>query len=355
MFDEGRVRHTKVLVVDDLEANLNLLRRLLVTEGYDVATETRGNRVCQVVHDERPDVILLDVVMPDRSGLELCRQLKSDPTTRLIPVVLITGGGAARIEGIRAGADEFLSKPFDAQELKARVRSLVRLKRYTDELESAESVVVGLALTIEARDPYTQGHCERLARYSLMLGQHVGLDEADLTALYRGGFLHDVGKIAVPDRILLKPAALTVEEYDTIKQHTILGDRFCTELRSLRHVRPIVRHHHERLDGSGYPDGLKSDEVPLLAQIAGTADVFDALTTDRPYRRAVSREQAYEELKDEARSGWRQRDLVDALIDLSETGRLYRPAEVSIPSSTAAFEEASQLHLPLSNDPTEAS
>jgi putative two-component system response regulator len=225
-----------------------------------------------------------------------------------------------RIRGIEAGADDFLSKPFNAHELRARVRSLMRIKRYTDDLDSAESVIVSLALTIEARDWYTEGHCQRLARYASSLGTRLGLDDQDVAALMRGGFLHDIGKVGIPDAILLKTGPLSREEYEVMKQHTVIGDRLVGGLRSLRRVRPIVRHHHERLDGSGYPDGLRGDAVPLLAQIIGVVDVFDALTTERPYKRALSVERAYDELMGEANRGLHRRDLVDAFIALTQEG-----------------------------------
>jgi putative two-component system response regulator len=236
-----------------------------------------------------------------------------------VPVVLVTALSESgdRIRGIDAGADDFLSKPFNGHELRARVRSLIRIKRYTDDLDSAESVIVSLALTIEARDKYTDGHCQRLARYGSALGRDLGLNEEDIDALERGGFLHDIGKIGIPDAILLKPSRLTAEEHEQMKQHTIIGDRLCRELRSLRRVRPIVRHHHERLDGSGYPDGLSGDAIPLIAQITGIVDVFDAITTERPYKAALPVEHACRELEDEVALGWRQRELVNAFTRLA--------------------------------------
>ncbi len=198
----------------------------------------------------------------------------------------------------------------------------MRIKHYTDELDTAASVIVSLALTIEARDPSTNGHCQRLAAYASALGREVKLDEEDIAALHRGGFLHDIGKVGIPDGILLKPTALTAEEYEVMKQHTLIGDRLCGELRSLRRVRPIVRHHHERLDGSGYPDGLGGSQIPLLAQIMGIVDVFDALTTARPYKSAVSAARAYEALEIEVRRGWRHLDLVRRFVQLGQENRL---------------------------------
>jgi len=228
---------------------------------------------------------------------------------------------ASRIRGIEAGADDFVSKPICGPELRARVRSLLRIKRYTDDLDSAEAVIVSLALTIEARDRTTDGHCKRLADYASRLGRTLGLDEEDVSALARGGLLHDVGKVGIPDAVLLKPGPLAPDEFEVIKQHTIIGDRLCGELRSLRKVRPIVRHHHERLDGSGYPDGLAGDQAPLLAQIMGIVDVFDALTSNRPYRVALPVSQAAEELRRDVARGWRSADLVAAFLNQIEEGR----------------------------------
>ena len=265
-----------------------------------------------------PDLVLLDLVAPRGHGFDVCRRLKEQPSTRLVPVVIVTAQSERhdRLKGIQAGADDFLGKPFDPLELHARIHSLVRLKRYTDELESAESVILGMGATIEARDPTTQGHCQRLAAYATRLGRALGLDEADLAALERGGFLHDIGKIAVPDCVLLKDGKLDSQESRVMREHPIVGDAICTGLRSLQKVRPIVRHHHEHLDGSGYPDGLKNAQVPLLAQIIGIVDVFDALTTDRPYHTAVTHDEALGVVADEASKGWRDRSLVEAFSDI---------------------------------------
>jgi putative two-component system response regulator len=238
--------------------------------------------------------------------------------------VLVTGLGERedRIRGIEAGADDFLTKPPVLAELTARVRSLVRLKRFTDELESAESMVVSLAMTIEARDAYTEGHCERLARYATALGRRLRLAEDDLAALYRGGYLHDVGKVAVPDVVLLKEGPLSTEERLIMQRHPVVGDRLCSGLRSLRRVRPIIRHHHERLDGSGYPDGLHGDAIPLLAQVISIVDIYDALTTSRPYRGTLGPAEACTQLAEEVRQGWLNRELVEEFSALVLEGRL---------------------------------
>ena len=305
-----------ILVVDDLETNLELLERILTAQGYEVRTARDGEEALDVVAEAPPDVVLTDIRMPRRDGFGLCRELKSTASTRLIPVVLMTGASEAddRIQAIEAGATDLLGKPIDLPELKARVRSLVQLKQFTDELDSAEVVLKTLALMIEARDAYTQGHCERLARYATALGERIGLPESDLVALTKGGYFHDIGKIAIPDSILLKPGPLTPEEFERMKEHPVIGEKLCGDLRALHDVRPIVRHHHEHLDGSGYPDHLAGDDVPLLAQIIGIVDVYDAITTDRPYRAALSQAAAFTALRDEVGRGWRDGELVDVFI-----------------------------------------
>ena len=316
----------RVLVVDDVEGNVRLAAAVLEPEGYAVSSAASGRDALAQITRSQPDLILLDVMMPDLDGFETCRRLKSSSATRLIPVVLVTAlrDSRDRVRGIEAGADDFISKPFNPHELRARVRSLVRIKRYTDELESADAMIQSLAMMMEARDLTTDRHCQRLAAYANALGEHLGLPENDLGALRRGGFLHDIGKIAIPDAILMKSGPLSPDEYRLMQTHTVIGDRLCGELRSLRAVRPIVRGHHERLDGSGYPDGLRGDAIPPLARIMGIVDVFDAMTTDRPYRRGRSAAEACGELTREAARGRHRTDLVDAFIGLVERDELPR-------------------------------
>lgn len=313
-----------VVVIDDVPINAEILRRLLVADGHRVAVANDGLSGLALIQNEPTDIVLLDVVMPGLNGYDVCRKLKAEPATRLTPVVMVTGLGDRdhRIKGLEAGADEFLSKPIDHAELRARVGSLLRLKRYTDDLDSAESVILSLARTVEARDPYTEGHCDRLASYAVTFGQEIGLGEPELAVLYRGAYLHDVGKISVPDRLLLKPGPLSDEEFEIVKRHTVVGDEICSELRALRPVRPIVRSHHERLDGSGYPDGLAGDAVPLAAQIVGLVDVYDAMTTTRPYKPAVSPDRALACLADEVRRNKHSAELYNQLVALVRNGRL---------------------------------
>src|SRR4029077_4713460 len=294
------------------------LNRLLTREGHHVSVVRSADEVLAACAAQSPDIVLLDFVAPRGHGFDICRRLKEQASTRFVPVVIVTAQSERddRLKGIMAGADDFLAKPFDPLELHARIQSLVRLKRYTDDLESAETIILGLGATIEARDPTTQGHCQRLAAYATRMGRALGLDAPDLAALERGGFLHDIGKVAVPDRVLLKDGKLHAQEERVMRHHPVRGDAICTGLRSLQKVRPIVRHHHEHLDGTGYPDGLKNAQVPLLAQIVGIVDVFDALTSDRPYHTAVSPDAALDMVADEASKGWRDRSLADAFWDV---------------------------------------
>jgi putative two-component system response regulator len=221
-------------------------------------------------------------------------------------VVLITGHSATedRVAGINAGADDFLSKPVEHLQLIARVRSLLRQKAFTDELERAESVLFALARSIEGKDPYTEGHCERLAEYSSRLAENLGLEASQIIALRRAGLVHDIGKVAVPDSILLKPGRLTPSERKIMERHPVVGERICSPLKSFQLVLPIIRHHHEKMNGTGYPDKLKGEDIPLTARILQIVDVYDALTTSRPYKRALGVEEALALMRKEIAKGW---------------------------------------------------
>ena len=314
----------RVLVVDSNSREASDLSTLLRQEGYAVTAATNGRRVLDLIAREQPDVVVLDVSLPGSSGFELCLMLKLNPSTRMIPIVLLTVSQdrGDRARGLEAGADDFFTRPVNVAELRARLRSLIRLRRFTDELDSAQTIIRSLATTIEARDPATGGHCQRLAGYATALGTALCLAEEDIQVLRDGGFLHDIGKVAVPDMILLKPGPLTAPERERMKSHTIVGDALCGRFRSLARVREIVRHHHERFDGSGYPDGLRGEGIPFLAQIISLVDAFDALTSARPYKLALSSERAFAELTREAERGWRRRDLTAEFIALGRSGQL---------------------------------
>jgi putative two-component system response regulator len=302
-----------ILVADDDELNRELLSEILVVEGYRVIRAEDGDQALHAIVDQAVDLALLDVMMPGKTGFDVCLSIKSKPETRFIPVVLVTGltSVTERIRGISSGADDFLSKPVNRQELLARTRSLLRLKEFTDELENAETVLFSLALSIEAKDPYTKGHCDRLSAYSEALGQRLGLPQEQRIALRRAGVVHDIGKIGVPEHILVKNGPLTDGEWAVMKEHPVTGERICSPLKSFRLVLPIIRHHHEKLDGSGYPDGLKGDKIPLTARVLQITDIYDALVTDRPYRKALCHEEAIRTMRGEAKRGWWDNSLID--------------------------------------------
>ena len=313
-----RQRIPRILVIDDKVDTLLLLRELLTSRGYEVISTTDSHEAQELVQSEKPDLILMDVIMPGLSGYDLCRELKNDTQTRLVPIVMITGLSDRddRVRGIEAGADDFLSKPLYPEELFARVKSLLKLKEFTDELENAEEVLFALALGIEARDPYTGNHCERLARYAVDLGNHLGLDDDSLVALKRGGYLHDLGKVSIPDEILKKGTHLTSAEWEIMKQHPIIGETICRPLRSFRSVLPIIRHHHEHWNGTGYPDGLKGTDIPLLARVLQIVDVYDALRTERPYKPALTHDESERTMLREAESGLWDPELVPQFFDM---------------------------------------
>src|SRR6202167_2671170 len=311
-----------ILVADDQVSNRELLHELLTTQGFNVITAADGAEALDRLGTVPADLVILDVMMPRLNGFEACKKIKASPDTYLIPVILVTALSEKqdRIEGIQAGADDFLTRPVDRTELLARVRSLLKLKHRTDELERAESVLFTLARSIEGKDPYTHGHCERLADYSARLGEQLGLSEDQLTALRRAGIVHDVGKIAVPDAILLKPGRLTPEEWAIMHEHPLVGERICAPMKSFRYVLPIIRHHHEKLDGSGYPDGLRGNAIPVTARVLQIVDVYDALTTERPYKKAFSITDALEIMKQEVAKGWWDPDIFQHFARLVSSG-----------------------------------
>lgn len=316
-------RPAKILVVDDSEQNLALVRAYLAHFGYDVLTASSGEACLEVVAGEVPDLILLDVLMPGMDGYEVCRILKEGKATWQIPVILLTSLSEVedKVRGIEAGADDFISKPFNKLELSTRVRGLLKTKRLYEDLESAQSIIFALALALEARDPYTEGHSERVAEYTVAIGKEMGLTDQHLTDLRNAGILHDIGKIGISESILRKEGPFTPEEYDIMKTHPAKGARICLPLKMADRLVPIIKHHQEKYDGSGYPDGLKGEEIPQGARIMAVADAYDAMTSDRPYRKSLGEEEAVRRLK-EGKGIQFDPEAVDAFVRLYEKGEM---------------------------------
>lgn len=310
----------RILIVDDDPGDRMLLQRLLASQGYEVLERADGESALAEIERSRPDLVILDVLLPGVDGYTICRRLKEDPRTRLIPVIMITGLDQfeARLRGVDMGVDDFLVKPYRFEELRARVRSLLSLKRFTDELEHAEAVLAGMARVVEIRDAYTGDHCRRVGEYAARVGEALGLAEGARRRLRLGGLFHDLGKIAVPDAVLRKPGALDPAELAQMQQHPAVGADLCRPMKTLEGVIPLIRHHHERLDGSGYPDGLRGAEIPLDVRILTVCDIYDALRTARPYKPAFPRERSLRILRDEAARSWWDREVVEVLARLTE-------------------------------------
>lgn len=318
----------KALVVDDNAAVRSLLSHALRGEGYEVEVAADGLEALQLVHFLMPDLILLDIDMPGLSGDEVCRQLKQSPATRLIPVVMITANEKdnGKVDAWDYGADEFLTKPFRMVEVIARCRSLLRLKRLVEERESAETVLFALARTVEAKSAFTHGHSERVTALSLRLARRCGVGPDDLEVLRKGALLHDIGKIGIPDCVLDKPGKLTAEEYHVIKTHPTRGAHILEPLASLRDALPLVRWHHERFDGAGYPDRIGGTDIPLMVRILSICDVHDSLSSDRPYRKALPLPACFEIHREMTASGAFDPELAEEFYAMALSGQ---PQEIA--------------------------
>ena len=308
-----------ILIADDDPTARRLLRRVLEGAGYTVAEAPDGTTARRFIDAQLPDLLILDIHMPGTDGIRLCRDVKRNPATSLMPVIHVTGSTSReeRIEALEAGSDEFVGKPFDLEELLTRVRSLLRTRRLTVHLVSAEAVMIALARTVEARDLYTERHLFRVADRAVRVANLLGLSGTVLESVRLGGLLHDLGKIAVPDHILLKPGPLTREEFELVKLHPETGAQIVHPLGPFGGPEPVVLHHHERLDGRGYPGALRGDAIPLAARIVSVSDAFDALTSDRPYRRGRAVELALQVLRDGAGTQW-DPQVVDAFTHAYE-------------------------------------
>lgn len=316
-------KRAKVLAVDDSRENLKFIQALLSVAGYEVITASNGGDVLALVEKESPDLILLDAMMPKLNGLEVCALLKSKEETRLIPVVLVSpiDESEYKVKAFEVGADDSLHRPINCVEFLTRLKCLIQKKHLNEELVNVENTILALAAAIEAKDPYTEGHIDRVAHYATSLAKGIGLSLREQQLLRKAAILHDVGKIGVSESVLLKSGPLTKEEFDHMKIHPIVGERICKPLRQDKLILQVVRHHHERYDGKGYPDELAGGKIPLAARIMAVVDTYDALTSDRLYRAQLTLEEALRVLRDEVGKQFDPR-LVLAFVSLVETGRL---------------------------------
>lgn len=302
----GETTTHRILLVDDNAVVRTSMRRLLSRYGFDVLEAHDGPSALVACRTLRPDLVILDVQMPGSDGFEVCAAIKADPASALVPVMLITAidSDEYRLRGAEAGCDDFFTKPVATSELVARARTAMRQKHITDGMEATESVLFTLARIVEGRDADTEGHCNRLSTLGERLARRIKLPVASHLALRYAGIVHDIGKVVVPDAVLLKRGPLTDEEWTIMRRHAAEGERICAPLHSFRDVLPIIRHHHERLDGTGYPDGLRGEEIPITARVLQAVDVFDALTMSRPYKAALTPAAALDVMESEVRRGW---------------------------------------------------
>ncbi len=345
--DERFAETPTILIVDHVESNRQRLKAMLPLNSYQIVEATRPSDAFEILEKHKIDLVIADFLMQEMNGPDFCRMLKKNRKTQLTPVLIVTSlqGSEIEIAIFDSGADEFLVKPLQPTLVRTRVRGLLHNKALTDSLDEAESILFALAQSVEQRDPHTGKHCERLAVYGVMLGKALGLSRRDQLALYRGGFLHDIGKVGIPDAILFKRGRLTEAEWETMRIHTTRGEEICCRMKTLAPVLPIIRSHHERWNGSGYPDGLRENEIPLLARILQVADIYDALTTARPYKPAYTPEHAVQVLLDETQRGWRDPELVALFADLTRKGLPEVAAES--PSATGTRQSLDALRLEL--------
>ncbi|MEA3471554.1 MAG: response regulator, partial [Thermodesulfobacteriota bacterium] len=316
-------RKPVILLVDDDRKNVKFMEALLDASDYDydVIEAYDGNEALSIIGGTEVDLVLLDIMMPGLNGYEVCRRLKENEGTRMIPVIMLTALSDSddKINGIKAGADDFIVKPPDRSELIARINSLLNASSLNKKLTSIENVLVSMTNAVEAKDIYTQGHSERVSDIAVSLGRKMNLPEEEIYALRIGGILHDIGKIGIPGEILNRPGTLTPDEFEIIKTHSEAGHKICQPLqKTLGPALDVIRHHHEKLDGSGYPDGLRGKDISVISRIMCIADIFDATTSNRPYRDAMSREEAFEILNKEADEGKLDKEIIGHLRELTD-------------------------------------
>jgi putative two-component system response regulator len=310
----------RVLIVDDESVQRALECEILEPPRYQTVEASNGTEALDLITRHDFDAVVLDKRMPGMDGEEVIRRIREDLGEAMLPIIMVTGSSTSEIlpAGLRAGATDFIRKPYNAEEFLARVDAAINRKRLTDQLDSAEAVLFALARMVEAKDGDTGDHCTRLTHLALRFGHELGLDAEQQLALRRGGVLHDIGKLGIPDRILLKPGALDDAEWAIMRSHTVIGERLCSALKSFRLTVQIIRSHHERWDGSGYPDALAGKDIPLLARVFQICDIFDALSHPRSYKPGLPRAEVLRILREESVRGWRDPELMRIFLDMLE-------------------------------------
>ncbi|RJP21924.1 MAG: response regulator [Candidatus Abyssobacteria bacterium SURF_5] len=317
-YDRAQRKQALVLIVDDHKLTRELLKTYLRGVEFATIEAENGQEALSKLASHLPDLVILDLLMPLLDGFEVCRQIKENPRTALLPVIVATGldDFDAKMKALEAGADDFIHKPVNEQELLMRVKNHLRIKQLTDDLENAENVIVALIRTVEAKDPYTRGHSERVAKYARKMAESLKMDDSRMQVLRRAAMLHDLGKIGLDDAIIRSPDKLTNEEREKVHNHPSIGIEIIKSLSFLSDVLDPIRAHHERFDGTGYPARLARDKIPVEARIIAVADTYDALTTDRPYRKAVDQKAAFAEMEASAASGQLDPNLVAKFIEV---------------------------------------
>jgi putative two-component system response regulator len=335
------VAAARILAVDDMATNLKLLSYVLRPPEYQIVEAMDGMQALEILRHEKFDLVLLDVMMPGIDGFETCRRIRLELGMKLLPVIMVTSRGAPDdvARGMDVGADDYVTKPFNSIELIARVKAAIERKRLIDQLDDAETVLLSLGRMVEARDRDTGDHCDRLAHTGVLFGRALGLDQGSLEALRRGGVLHDIGKLGIPDNVLLKKGKLDADEWQIMKQHTVIGAALCSPLRTMKRTADIARCHHEKWNGTGYPAGLKGEEIPLVARVFQIVDIFDALSSERPYKPAFPREKVISIMEQETAAGFWDPQLMAVFLNIVRE----HPDDLALPEQGIADRSAEVL------------
>ncbi|MDF1644876.1 MAG: response regulator [Pseudomonadales bacterium] len=342
-----------ILIVDDEQVHRQMVSDILSTHNHVVLAASSGQEALDMIGKHPIDTVLLDKNMPGMDGYETCRRIRHELKQEMLPIIMVTGdGGPTHLAGsLDIGATDFIQKPFHPVELRSRVGAAVKIKKTTDQLDNTESILFALARMVEAKDGCTGDHCSRLSYLSKMLGAQLGLNEQQQNALSRGGVLHDIGKMGIPDHILMKNGPLSDEEWVTMKTHTTIGAHLCAGLKSMQLTYPIILHHHERWDGGGYPHGLVGEEIPLLARVFQTVDIYDALANERPYKKALHRDEVIRIMEEEVSKGWRDPEISHLFLKIvRETPELLNAPKSDAPTQGEEIFNRLTIHQQASND-----